>query len=61
MANVLIIDDDEGMCYTLSNIVRHEGHNVTCAHNLRDGIIESSSYNYDVVFLDVIISGDGTD
>lgn len=62
MANVLIIDDDEGMCYTLSNMVRHERHNVTCAHNLRDGIRESSSNNYDVVFLDVMMpDGNGLD
>jgi len=53
MANVLIIDDDRGMCFTLSAIVRQQGHDVTCAYTLEDGLKEAASIDYDLVLLDV--------
>jgi len=62
MANILIIDDDEGMSYTLSSLVEHMGHNVTCAYTLVDGVERASSEQYDVVFLDVRMpDGNGLD
>ncbi|MBC8430540.1 MAG: response regulator, partial [Desulfobacterales bacterium] len=56
MANVLIIDDDKGMCFTLSAIVRQQGHDVTCAYTLEDGLKEAASIDYDLVLLDVQLS-----
>ncbi len=62
MAHVLIIDDDEMMCDMLSTMVRQMGHEVTCANTLQDGLQESSSGDFDVVFLDVRMpDGSGLD
>jgi two-component system NtrC family response regulator len=62
MAHVLIIDDDEMMCDMLSTMVRQMGHEVMCANTLQDGIKESSSGDFDVVFLDVRMpDGSGLD
>lgn len=62
MAKILIIDDDEGMCFTLSGVVRHTGHEATCVHTLKDGLKAASSGSFDVVFLDVMLpDGNGLD
>ena len=53
MAKVLIVDDDKGMCYTLSSMVRQKGHNVICAYTLQQGLEQASMEEFDVVFLDV--------
>lgn len=62
MAKILIIDDDEDMCYTLSGIMNREGHEVSCAYNLGDGLRKAISRSFDVVFLDVMMpDGNGLD
>ena len=62
MANVLIIDDDEDLCHTLSGMVGHEGHDVSCAHTLRNGPSAAISRSFDVVFLDAMMpDGNGLD
>jgi len=62
MAKVLIIDDNKGMCVILSSTITREGHEVTCAHTLSDGLKEALFRSYDVVFLDVMLpDGDGLD
>ncbi len=60
MTKVLIIDDDKGLCYTLSGMVRKKGHDVTCAYTLKEGLEKVSSGEFDIVFLDVQMpDGDG--
>lgn len=62
MAEVLIIDDDEGMCYTLANMVRQTGHDAISAYTLSDGSKKASSEPFDVIFLDVQMpDGNGLD
>jgi two-component system NtrC family response regulator len=62
MAHVLIIDDDEMICDMLSTMVRQMGHEVMCTNTLQDGLQESSSGDFDVVFLDVRMpDGSGLD
>ena len=55
MTKVLIIDDDRGMCYTLSKMVRLEGHQATHVQTLKDGLMETLSGSYDLVLLDVMM------
>lgn len=50
---ILIIDDDESMCYTLSRMVEEEGHEAHVALTLNDGLAMIRSGSYDVLFLDV--------
>jgi two-component system, NtrC family, response regulator len=62
MANILIIDDEEGVRYTLSAIVKGEGHEPSCAHNMKSGLEAALSGSFDVVFLDVMMpDGSGLD
>jgi two-component system NtrC family response regulator len=62
MADVLIIDDDKGFCYTLTQVIEPMGHGVTCVHTLRDGLREIASGSFDIVFLDVMLpDGNGID
>ena len=53
MAKVLIIDDERMMCDSLSKIVQRMGHEVTCAYTVKEGMEQTSTGAYDVVFLDV--------
>jgi len=53
MSRILIIDDDEGICATLSRIVKRLGHDAECAHTLKAGAQAAATGKVDVVFLDV--------
>lgn len=55
MTRILIIDDDPGICYTLSAMVRGEGYEAGSANNLKDGLAMAVSGSFDVVFLDVMM------
>ena len=62
MASVLIIDDDEGMSYTLSSMVSKMGHQVCSALSLQDGVRQAAEADFDIVFLDVRLpDGNGLD
>ncbi len=53
MADILVIDDEESICGLLSIAFGKEGHAVTCATTLADGISKAEHGAFDVVFLDV--------
>ncbi len=53
MARILIIDDDEMMCTTLSTLVERKNHEAVSALTLKDGINLAAAGDFDVVFLDV--------
>jgi two-component system, NtrC family, response regulator len=62
MADVLIIDDDQGFCYVLTTAIQSLEHKTTCCHTLREGLRAASSSSFDVVFLDVMLpDGNGLD
>jgi two-component system NtrC family response regulator len=52
-ARILVVDDDEGMCYTLTRMAEEEGHDARSAHTLKEGLEMIRSGAFDVVFLDV--------
>lgn len=53
MALILIIDDDNLMCDTMTRLIRRIGHDPFCAQTLREGLALASAQPFDVVFLDV--------
>jgi len=53
MAQILIIDDDQMLCNTLSRYIRHMNHEPFNELTLGDGLEQLSSKTFDVVFLDV--------
>jgi len=62
MADILIIDDDQLICTTLSNVVRDRGHTPTCAFTRKEGLEIAAARSFDVVFLDVRLpDGSGLD
>ena len=62
MSKILIIDDDELLCSTLSRFILRMEHNVTYALTIEDGLKEVSTGVFDVVFLDVNLpDGSGLD
>ncbi|MDJ0785119.1 MAG: sigma-54 dependent transcriptional regulator [Desulfosarcinaceae bacterium] len=61
-AKVLIIDDDEGMAYTLARMAQDAGLDAKTAASLSQGLPLAASGNYDVLFLDVRLpDGSGID
>jgi two-component system NtrC family response regulator len=62
MADILIIDDDQLICTTLSNVVKSRGHTSACAFTLKEGLEIAAARSFDVVFLDVRLpDGSGLD
>lgn len=62
MPNILIIDDDDMMCTTLSTLVERKGHCAVSCMTLQEGIATAVEQDFDVVFLDVKMpDGNGLD
>jgi two-component system, NtrC family, response regulator len=62
MARILIIDDDELICQSLSLVARQKGYEAASAYTLRDGLEKATTEPFDVVFLDVNMpDGNGLD
>lgn len=62
MARILIIDDDELICQSLSLVARQKGHEASSAYTLADGLEKATTEPFDVVFLDVNLpDGNGLD
>jgi len=53
MARILIIDDDEMICTTMSRVIVDMGHETSYALNLKEGLKIAGSRDFDVIFLDV--------
>ena len=53
MAKILIIDDDEMICETMSRVIKDMGHDTGFALNLEDGLQVADDGDFDIVFLDV--------
>lgn len=62
MPNILIIDDDDMMCATLTTLVERKGHSASSCMTLQEGIAKANQEDFDVVFLDVKMpDGNGLD
>ena len=62
MPNILIIDDDDMMCTTLTTMVERKGYQASSCMTLKQGIVSAQQQDYDVVFLDVKMpDGNGLD
>ena len=62
MAHILIVDDDETMRYSLSQVVRSKGHTAIVARSCREALNQAVQIGVDLVFLDVRLpDGSGLD
>lgn len=58
-ANLLVVDDEQGMCNLLKKIIEAEGYKVTEATSGEDAISVVKKGNIDLVVMDVIMPGIG--
>jgi two-component system NtrC family response regulator len=62
MARILIIDDDELICRSLSLVARQKGIEASSSYTLSEGMEKAATEPFDVVFLDVNMpDGNGLD
>lgn len=57
MSHVLIVDDEESICWSLSRLLVDEGHDVTVACSAEQAISQSEKTAFDAVVLDVRLPG----
>ena len=53
MTNILLVDDESLILYSLSKTLKHEGTDVTAVSNGKDALSEIRRTFYDICFLDV--------
>ncbi len=59
--NILVLDDEQDLCWLLSNLLKGKGYNVSSANTIREGIARLKEMP-DLVFLDLKLpDGDGMD
>ncbi len=62
MARILVIDDDKMVCDTLQTLINSQGHQTESALTLKEGLAQSMSTTFDLVFLDINLpDGSGLD
>lgn len=50
---ILIIDDEEDICFILKHYLNNQAHLVSCALSLKDGILKIKELSPEILFLDI--------
>lgn len=51
---VLIVDDEQEICFLLAMLLKQMGYHAECAHSVHDGLAKlTAEHAFDVVFLDL--------
>lgn len=58
MANILVVDDEESICFAFSQCIHHLGHTPYCASNAIDALTMVQKINPAIVFLDHRLPGE---
>ena len=59
---VLVVDDEENICFTLGRFLSDEGYQVTTAGDFETALGEIERIDFDLVFADIFLKGrKGTD
>lgn len=53
--NILLVEDEQALCMTLSDRLSSEGYNVDCAHDGVEGLEKALRSGYDLILLDVML------
>jgi len=56
-ASILIVDDDPGMCETLSDILEEKGYRVVVAQDGRKATAEVKGQRFDLALIDIVMPG----
>jgi two-component system OmpR family response regulator len=54
---ILVVEDDEETSAYIALGLREEGHNVDCLTNGREGVVQATSEDYDVIIVDRMLPG----
>ncbi len=57
MANILVIDDEEAVCWALAKALKAEGHQVSISASAEDALEKARKNSFDAVILDVRLPG----
>ncbi|MES2310388.1 MAG: response regulator, partial [Verrucomicrobiota bacterium] len=57
MMNVLIVDDDEPMCFLLKDSLQKRGHEVTACTSAEEAMIAMDLHFYPLILLDMGLPG----
>ena len=55
--NILIVDDEENICFTLGRFLRDEGYTVTTVQEFDAAIAKIGECEFDLVFADILLKG----
>ncbi|MHA1131329.1 MAG: response regulator [Candidatus Helarchaeota archaeon] len=55
MLDILIVDDEESICDTLSWSLKKEGHHVTCLKNFQDAKATIERSEFDIYIIDIFL------
>jgi DNA-binding NtrC family response regulator len=56
-ASILIVDDDDGMCETLLDILEDKGYSVVIAKDGPTAVAEAGSRHFDLALIDIMMPG----
>jgi len=54
---ILIVDDEENICFTLGRFLSDEGYDVTTAENFNTALQKIDQIEFDLVFADILLKG----
>lgn len=57
MADILVVDDEQDICWALENVLGDEGHRITQVHRGEDAIREVQQRPFTVAIVDVKLPG----
>ena len=57
MKKILVVDDDEKICWAFEQFLAEEGYKPIIANNAEEGLRQIESENPDIVLLDVRLAG----
>ena len=55
--NILIVDDEDNLCFTLDRFLRAEGYHVTTAGDYKGAVAALDQTDFDLVFADIVLKG----
>lgn len=56
--SILVVDDDEALCVSLTELLQSEQYTVLCAPTLRDGIFKLKNQRFSCILLDINLGPD---
>ena len=56
--HILLVDDEEGICFTLGMLLKKEGYHVESASRIEDARELIRNFSFDLAFIDIMLAGE---